>query len=244
MKTMLVTGATSGIGKALVTGAHKAGWHVIACGRNEQSLAELAQMTNVSTLRFDVTDLSDVENAISKADAFDVAVLNAGVCEYVDLDAFDVKMFERVFAANFFGVVNCVQALLPRLKSGNKLVIVDSLARQLPFTRSQAYGSSKAALHYFTKTMAVDLAHRNVDVVSVSPGFVETPLTDKNDFEMPMRISSDKAAKALLDGIEGRNQAIYFPWSFAMILRFLTRLPDSAKLWLGKKLKQSNTNKD
>lgn len=244
MKTMLITGATSGIGKSLVKQSQKSGWKVIACGRNETSLSELASTENVSTLKFDVADNQETMEALSGVTQLDVAVLNAGVCEYVDVDSFEVEMFERVFAANFFGVINCVNALLPNLKSGNKLVIVDSLARQLPFTRSQAYGASKAALHYFTKTMAVDLAHRNIKVVSVSPGFVETPLTDKNDFEMPMRISSEKAARALLKGIEGNENAIYFPKTFAFILRMLTRLPDSTKCWLSKKLKQSSDNKD
>ena len=134
-------------------------------------------------------------------------------------------MFRRVFEPNFFGVVHCVDALLPRLKQGDKLVVVDSMARLLPFTRTQAYGASKAALHYFTKSLEVDLHHKGVKVQAVSPGFVETPLTDKNDFEMPMKISAEEAADAMLKGVEGNKQTVFFPRFFGFILRFMHILP-------------------
>ena len=156
---------------------------------------------------------------------YDIAVLNAGTCEYVDIDEYDPEMFRRVFEANFFGVVNCVNGLLPTLRKGKKLVIVDSMARLFPFTRSEAYGSSKAALHYFTKSLEVDLWDRGVKVQSVSPGFVETPLTEQNDFDMPMMIKVEKAAEELLHGIKKNRQSIFFPTRFGLIMRFLHILP-------------------
>ena len=171
-----------------------------------------------------MSDLEDTKRALANV-KFDIAVLNAGTCEYVDLEDFEPDMFRRVFEPNFFGVVHCVNALLPRLKDGDKLVIVDSMARLLPFTRTQAYGSSKAALHYFTKSLEVDLHHKGVKVQAVSPGFVETPLTDKNDFEMPMKISAEEAAEAMLKGIESNKQTVFFPRFFGFILRFMHILP-------------------
>ena len=152
MKSILITGATSGIGKALAITAANSGYQVIACGRNEDTLRELSKYSNISACQFDVTDLDDTRRALATV-KFDIAVLNAGTCEYVDIDDFEPDMFRRVFEPNFFGVVHCVDALLPRLKQGDKLVIVDSMARLLPFTRTQAYGASKAALHYFTKSL-------------------------------------------------------------------------------------------
>ena len=153
-------------------------------------------------------------------------------------------MFKRVFEANFFGVINCINALLPNLMAGNQLVIVDSMARLLPFTQSQAYGASKAALHYLTKTMEVDLAAKGVIVQSVSPGFVETPLTNKNVFDMPMRISVDEAVASLLNGIEKRSKNIYFPMMFGVVLRLLSRLPSSIKVALSKKMKNNKQEAD
>ncbi|OJF68657.1 short-chain dehydrogenase [Alteromonas sp. V450] len=225
MKTLLITGATSGIGKALALHAADSGYAVIACGRNKEALDAISSHRNITPCQFDVSNQDETHQALESA-KFDIAVLNAGTCEYVDLDAFEPDMFRRVFEPNFFGVVNCVNALLPQLQSGNQLVIVDSMARLLPFTRSQAYGASKAALHYFTKSLEVDMHHRGVHVQSVSPGFVETPLTDKNDFEMPMKITAEEAAKSMLRGIEKNSRTIYFPRTFGWILRLMHILPD------------------
>ncbi|VEL97724.1 short-subunit dehydrogenase [Alteromonas sp. 76-1] len=224
MKTLLITGATSGIGKALALQAAEKGYQVIACGRNQDVLNELASKPNIQPLQFDVTSLEDAKQALHNVNC-DIAILNAGTCEYVDIDKFESDMFRRVFEPNFFGVVHCVEALIPSLKKGNKLVIVDSMARLLPFTRSQAYGASKAALHYFTKSLEVDLHDRGIKVQAVSPGFVETPLTDKNDFDMPMKITATEAAESMLKGIETDKQNVFFPRMFGFILRFMHILP-------------------
>ncbi|MGO4891364.1 SDR family NAD(P)-dependent oxidoreductase [Flavobacterium sp. W21_SRS_FM6] len=237
MKTMLITGATSGIGQTLAKQAADTGYHVIACGRNKAKLDELAAHKNIESLAFDVSDLQESKDALASIKA-DIYVFNAGVCEYVDVKRFESALFHRVFAANFFGIVHCVEAILPELKSGNQIVIVDSTARLLPFTRSQAYGASKAALHYFIKSLEVDLANRQVLVQSVSPGFVETPLTEKNDFDMPMKISAEQAAISMLKGIVKRKRSIYFPWFFSLILRFLHVLPNSWQVALCKKMKE------
>ena len=228
MSTMLITGATSGIGEALAKLAAAKGYQVIACGRNQDKLDILSQQDNISSLRFDITDQAQTAAALAEA-SYDIVVLNAGTCEYVDIDEFEPAMFKRVFETNFFGVVNCVNGLLPSLNKGKKLVIVDSMARLAPFTRSEAYGASKAALHYFTKSLEVDLWDKGVKVQAVSPGFVETPLADKNDFDMPMMIKVDKAASDLLYGIEKNRQSIFFPTRFGLIMRFLHILPTSVQ---------------
>ena len=242
MPRILITGATSGIGKALAQLCAKQGYEVIACGRNEKALDALSAIENVTALKFDVTDAQQVNNALGNLN-IDIAVLNAGVCEYVDVDNIEPEMFRRVFDANFFGVSNCVATLLPSMQAGSQIVIIDSLARLIPFTRSQAYGASKAALHYFTKSLQVDLADSGIQVQSASPGFVETPLTDKNDFEMPMKISVQNATQALLAGIEKKHSSIYFPKRFSLILRLLSILPSWIKVALSKKIKNNQQDK-
>lgn len=228
MKSLLITGATSGIGKALAIHAAKNNYRVIACGRNEDALNELSKIENIEPLRFDVSSLESARDALKEVNA-DYYVFNAGTCEYVDVEHFESDMFLRVFEPNFFGVVHCVEAVLPNLKKGDSLVIVDSMARLMPFTRSQAYGASKAAVHYFTKSLEVDLHDKGVKVQAVSPGFVETPLTDKNDFDMPMKITADEAAEAMLKGIESGKSSIYFPRMFGYILRCMNTLTDGLK---------------
>ena len=235
LKTILITGATSGIGEALALYAASQGYQVIACGRNTTKLEKLSEIDNITTLQFDVSVQEECVKALSNVSA-DIFVMNAGTCEYVDIDNFDPTLFQRVIQANFMGVVNCIAGILPNAKSGNQIVLVDSLARLLPFTRTQAYGASKAALYYFGKSLEVDLAPKKVMVQTVSPGFVETPLTDKNDFEMPMKISAEKAVQALLKGIEKRRKTIYFPYLFSLLMRVLSWLPMRSQVWLCKRI--------
>lgn len=224
MKSILITGATSGIGLSLVEAALAAGYHVIACGRDPSKLDDLPASSALSTLCFDVTDTKHTQQALSTVQA-DIYVFNAGTCEYVDVNQFDPDLFKRVFNTNFFGVVNGVNAIIKQLNSGTQIVMVDSLARLLPFQKSQAYGASKAALYYFANSLQVDLKSKGVLVQTVSPGFVKTPLTDKNAFSMPMRIESTTAAAHILNGIEKRKSHIRFPWFFSTLLRLLSALP-------------------
>ncbi len=227
MKTMLVTGASSGIGRSTALAAANIGWKVIACGRNESRLASLRdESQGIETLAFDLTDLDACRTHLGGLQP-DVTILNAGVCEYVDTDDWDPALFRRVFDANFFSAVNTLDALLPSLESGSQLIFVDSLARLLPFTRSEAYGASKAAVYYLAKSLEVDLRDRGLVVQSVSPGFVRTPLTDKNDFAMPMRIEADEAAAAILRRVESGERTAYFPTLFSGLLRLLSNLPSS-----------------
>jgi short-subunit dehydrogenase len=225
MTRILITGATSGIGEALAKLCAEQGLSVIACGRNEDKLAELEKTRNIETCRFDVTDENETKIALANIEC-DIAVLNAGTCEYVDVNEVEPDMFKRVFDTNVFGVVNVVAALIPTLKRGNKIVFVDSLARLLPFPRSQAYGASKAALNYIAKSFEVDLAQKGIKVQTLSPGFVKTPLTDKNDFPMPMVIESQDAAQYMLDGLFSSRSSVYFPKRFSLIVRFLNLLPE------------------
>lgn len=242
-QTILITGATSGIGEALALHAASSGHNVIACGRNEEKLSALSANKLISTCQFDATDQISTQSALHSI-AFDIAVINAGTCEYVDAKAIEPDMFKRVFDINVFGAINVVTALLKNARRGNKIVFVDSLARLLPFTRSQAYGGSKAALHYIAKSFEVDLASQGIAVQTVSPGFVKTPLTNKNDFNMPMAISSEQAAHYMLDGILSNRSAVYFPRRFSAFIRFLNFLPAfvQRKLCIGMKAKTKRTS--
>jgi NAD(P)-dependent dehydrogenase (short-subunit alcohol dehydrogenase family) len=232
MKTMLITGASSGIGRATALAAADAGWRVMACGRNEARLSSLQdESPAIETLAFDLADLEACRINLRGLQP-DVTILNAGICEYVDTDAWDPALFRRVFDANFFSAVNVLDALLPSLDSGSQLIFVDSLARLLPFTRSEAYGASKAAVYYLAKSLEVDLRDRGLVVQSVSPGFVRTPLTDKNDFAMPMRIEADDAAHEILRRVHSRERTAYFPTLFSGLLRLLSNLPSSLQTLL------------
>ncbi|HET8817184.1 MAG TPA: SDR family NAD(P)-dependent oxidoreductase [Pseudidiomarina sp.] len=235
---ILITGATSGIGKQVALDYAAAGHHVVACGRNQESLAAMVAQypENIAGQQLDVTDVEATQNVLRTYLDLDVVILSAGVCEYVDIDTFSTAMFERVYEVNIFGTLRCVEALLPNLRRGAKLVFVGSTARLLPFTRAEAYGSSKAAMQYIARSLQVDLADKGIRVQTVSPGFVETPMTDANDFEMPMRVSVEFASKAIRQGIKANRTDITFPRVFGWFLKILSRLPQSWQVAVSKRI--------
>lgn len=222
---MLITGASSGIGRATAVAAAASGWKVLACGRDRLRLAALAhECPGIETLAFDLADADSCRTHLRGVQP-DVAILNAGHCEYVDVERFEPALFHRVFEANFFSAVNTVDALLPGLRPGAQLLFIDSLARLLPFTRNEAYGASKAALFHFAKCLETDLHARNIRVQTVSPGFVRTPLTDRNDFRMPMCIEPEAAASAILALVSTRTRTGFFPRRFAGLIRLMAMFP-------------------
>lgn len=241
MKTVLITGATSGIGKQLALDYAKNGWSVIACGRNKKVLAELEQVGNVSTSAFDISIPSEIHEASKKLNqALDLMILNAGTCEYMDnVKHFDTDMFRRVVNSNVLGTSDCLSAFLPKVKDGGQLALMGSSASFFPFTRSQAYGASKAAIAYLAETMAVDLAPHNIAVSLISPGFVETALTDKNDFDMPMKITVEQASTEIIKGLSKRKLHVKTPRLFTFILGLISRLPMSFKHWLSLRMVKS-----
>ncbi|WP_462159957.1 SDR family NAD(P)-dependent oxidoreductase [Pseudoalteromonas sp. GB56] len=220
---VLITGATSGIGEALALKyADKAS--VFACGRSQTKLDELANHDNITAVRFDITDLADIKQQVESLPELDIVVLNAGSCEYInDAKHFDSALFERVIRVNLISLGYCLEAMLPKIKSGGQLVIVSSSVTYLPLTRSEAYGASKAGATYLAKCLEIDLA--DIDVSIVHPGFVKTPLTDKNDFPMPMAISAEEAAQYMYKGLQRRHKEIHFPKRFTVFLKLLRALP-------------------
>lgn len=231
-KTLLLTGATSGIGEALCKQYLNLGWKVIACGRNAEKLALLAVHSNVTTIQLDLTDEAQVIEKFSFLSTLDLVILNAGSCEYID-DAqhFDGQLFARVINTNLISVGYCLQTLLPKINAGGQLALVGSSASILPFSRAQAYGASKAGIAYLASSLAIDLKKHNIDVSLIRPGFVKTPLTDKNDFNMPMCISSEEASDFIVNGLNKRQFDIHFPKKFTLILKTIAFLPENIWHW-------------
>ena len=241
---VLITGASSGIGRQLALDYAADGNDVVVCGRNNDALSEVQKQypEKITCSAFDITDKESAKNALAQINDIDVAILCAGVCEYLDVKAFDADMFERVFKVNVFGTMNCVEALLPQFNDSARLVIVDSLARLLPFTRAQAYGGSKAAMHYIARGLEVDLKSQGIKVQTVSPGFVKTPMTDANDFEMPMRVDVEFASKAIIKGINKNKRDIAFPWLFSSLLKLMSILPEGLQVKLSEQMARKQSS--
>ena len=227
---VLITGATSGIGRQLAEDYRTEGHDVWVIGRNKTVLDEMAEK-GFHTVQLDLTDRTASLEWFSTLEAIDVAILNAGNCEYIDLPAFDSELVSRVLQANVHSLAISIEGVLPALRNGTKphLVVVGSSAAYLPLPRAEAYGASKAAVAYMTDTLRVDLKREGIDVTLVCPGFVETPLTDKNDFPMPFQISVTDASRRIREGLSKRKIEVHFPKRFTFILKFLGMLPKS--LW-------------
>ncbi|RVU84845.1 SDR family NAD(P)-dependent oxidoreductase [Leucothrix sargassi] len=241
MKTVLITGATSGIGMRLALDYAKDGWQVIACGRNKDKLAELSEHENISSSAFDISIPSEVIEASEALDqSLDLLILNAGTCEYMDdVKRFDTEMFKRVISSNLMGTSDCLSAFLPKVKQGGQLALMGSSASFFPFTRAQAYGASKAGIAYLAQSLAVDLKSEDIAVSLVSPGFVETALTDKNDFDMPMKISVEQASREIKQGLDKRKLHVTTPRLFTFVLGLIGKLPKRFQHWLSLKMVKS-----
>ena len=239
-----LTGATSGIGRALALRLLAQGHRVALSARSESALAELAEShDNALTLPLDVADRAAVQRAGERlaepSGGLDLVILNAGTCEYLEARDFDMALVERVFAPNFFGALHGVEAALPllrraRAEGGRPLIAAtSSAAAYVPLPRAEAYGASKAALSHFMESLRLDLHAEGIDVSLIHPGFVETPLTDRNDFAMPLRISADAAAEAILRGLARRRLDIHFPRRFTLLVKLMGILPPALRFRLG-----------
>lgn len=229
MKTVLISGASSGIGEALAINFANDGWMVFAGGRNQQRLDALCQAhSNIQSLVGDVVDESQVITLAEQLPPLDMLILNAGSCEYInDPMQFDAALFKRVIDTNLISVAYCLAHWLPKVKEHGQLALTSSSASFLPLPRAQAYGASKAALTYLANTLSIDLAPHHIDVSVINPGFVKTPLTDRNDFSMPGIVTTEHAAKTIVKGLAKRKHTINFPTTFTIILSLISLLPFS-----------------
>ena len=234
---ILITGATSGIGKQLALDYQTQGHQVWAVGRNEKVLDDL-RSRGMETGQLDLTDREPCLEWFKTLGHIDLAILNAGNCEYIDLPDFDSASVQRVMRANVDSLAISIEGILPLLgMSGNgHLAIVGSSAAYLPLPRAEAYGASKAAVAYMANSLRVDLKREGIPVSLICPGFVKTPLTDINDFDMPFRITTEEASTAIRDGLKKRKSEIHFPKKFTLMMKLFSWLPNSVWTHLAQKM--------
>jgi NAD(P)-dependent dehydrogenase (short-subunit alcohol dehydrogenase family) len=250
MRRIWLTGASSGIGAALAELLLQRGHRLALSARRVAPLHALAERypEQVLLVPGDLSDAAQVraigERIAQLWGALDTVILNAGTCEYVDVQSFEAALIERVVRANLFSASYCIEAALPLLRLGHAphLVGVGSSVTYLPLPRAEAYGASKAGMRYLLEALRIDLAAEGIAVTVVSPGFVDTPLTQKNDFAMPMRWPVDKAARQIAERLGKRPYEIAFPGPFIAILVLLAHLPKRLQVAIGKRM--ARTSKD
>jgi short-subunit dehydrogenase len=240
-----LTGASSGIGKDLLELLLQNGAKVFATSRDLSGLQQLKSQYQ-SKLELVSADVADIEQVIKCINTImqhttklDRIILNAGVCHYLDLPKFDAKIIKDNFAVNFFGIVNCIEQAWPLLQNASKphIVGMSSSVAYLALPRAEGYGASKAASLYMLRALqshlySVNSQTKQTDVSIICPGFVDTPLTKRNDFPMPFIVESKKAAAIILDGILKRKTEIAFPSRLVWIFKLISFLPDRLRIKL------------
>ena len=242
-KKIWITGASSGIGKAVAEKFAAEGWKVAVSARRKELLQDMAKDQNISSFPLDVTDRSQInnvfQNILKEFGNIDVCLFSSGTYEPKDEQNIDPDKIKNVINVNFLGVIDCVKAVeeyFKNKKTGH-ISIVSSIAGYRGLPNSSGYGPSKAALTNFCESIYFDFKKFGVRVSVISPGFIKTPLTDKNEFPMPFLKTPEYAAEKIFDGlIKSSSFEIHFPKGLTLTLKFLRILPYRLYLFLVDKL--------
>ena len=250
-KTIWITGGSTGIGKALALKFANKGWNVAISARRENLLNEISENNkNIFGFPLDVTDKNQCKSVFEKIrkkfENIEVCFFSTGTWDPKREKDIDIEQIEDVFKVNFFGTLNSIKAVESYFKNkgSGTITIVSSIAGYRGLPNSTGYGPSKAALNNLTESLYFDFKRSNVRVCLVSPGFIKTPMTDKNDFKMPFLKDTDYAADKIYDGLVNKSIfEIHFPKSLTIILKILSFLP--SKLYfslIGKMTKYQKKN--
>lgn len=233
MSLVWITGASSGIGEALARRLARDGRTVAVSARNADALAGLARDGDgrIHAFPLDVTDAAACAAALDAIEAahgpIDLAVLNAGTHRPTPLRDFTVEAVRGLVETNLMGVVNCLAPTLARMRRrrAGHVAVVASVAGYGGLPTASAYGATKAALINMTEALKPECDAAGIRLQLVCPGFVKTPLTDRNDFPMPFLMPVEKAVDRFVAGLASRRFEITFPAHFALMLKLLNALP-------------------
>lgn len=222
-KTILITGASTGIGKAIAQKLAMIDCTLILIARRDNLIDDY--ISNLQNKKAEVIvmpcDVSKKEEVVASMitikskikNDIDIAILNAATSKRIEIERFNSAYAEEIFGTNIFGIIYWVEQLIPEMmKRKNGMIVgISSLADSRGHAKSEFYSASKSAVTKLLEGFRVELHPYNIKVITVKPGFVKTPLTDKNKFHMPMLMSAEKAANIILHGIEKEKPIIAFP---------------------------------
>lgn len=241
-QSILITGASSGIGAALAVGYAAQGVTLILLGRDEARLKAVAvecrtRGARVECAIVDVTDKVAMADAIARMDdasPIDLVIANAGIStgSFAGKETLDAA--EQVFAVNFAGVIHTIHPLIERMKARERghIAIMSSLAGICALPSAPAYSASKAAVRVYGDALRGMLKLHNMHVSVICPGWISTPLTDKNHFPMPLIMPVERAIHIIIRNLEKKKARIAFPFSLYALLHILAFLPVTTRDFL------------
>ena len=247
-KVVLITGASSGIGRGLAIALGTRGAKLGLVARRAETLGEL--VAEIETLGgkalaspADVQSENSMRAAADKLRAefgpVDVLIANAGIGPTRDAAKFNAEEVANVMNVNVIGASNSVAAVLPEMiaRGQGQLVAISSLAAYRGVPKSAAYCASKAAVSSFFESLRLDLEPRGVDVTIIHPGFIKTPLTAGRGAPMPFLMELDDAVNKMVRAIERRRKRYSFPWQLATIVRAGMIMP----IWMYDRISRANS---
>ncbi|NNL21078.1 MAG: SDR family NAD(P)-dependent oxidoreductase [Ignavibacteriaceae bacterium] len=233
---VLLTGASSGIGHSLAKLLPKENCSLALIARRKDLLDNLVneirqKNCSIKTYKCDVSVIEEVREVYNQIKndfgKVDVTILNAGVSGRSEIADFNSELAQDILGPNILGITNWVDVLLPDLlnRKNGTIVGVSSIADLKGFPKSGLYNASKAAASIFLESLRIELKPYNIKVITVRPGFVRTPMTDKNEFYMPLLMDADKAAQIILAGIKKEKKIIQFPLLMVILAGLVRLLP-------------------
>lgn len=233
-KNIWLIGASTGIGRALALELSRRGARLVLSARNHAALAALVAETGRAdhlALPLDVTAAGAIESTFAEAEknfgAVDSVILLSAAYTPMALDSLDMPKVSEMIATNLSAAFDVIHSVLPamRARQAGQIVLCGSVAGYVGLPNGQPYSATKAAIVNLAQSLRAEEAAHGIDVRLVSPGFVRTPLTDKNDFSMPAMITPEEAARHLADGLAGGGFEIHFPRRFTYAMKALSMLP-------------------
>jgi len=245
-KTVLITGASSGIGRGLALTIAKRGGRLGLIARREEVLDEIVSEIRAANgtaiaIGADVRDENALKQAAGRIRAelgpIDVLIANAGIGVTDHAAQLVPEKVAEVMNVNVLGAVNSVAAVLPQMveRGSGQLVAIASLAGYRGLAKSAAYCASKAALSVFFESLRIDLRHTGVTVSIIYPGFIKTPLTSGRQAKMPYLMELDDGVNKIVSAIEKGKKSYAFPWQLATVVRAGLVMPASLYDWIAER---------
>jgi len=234
-KVIWITGASSGIGKALSIKFAQEGWIVAASARREGLLQELTKINqNIHSFPLDVTNPEQCKKVFEEIkkrfNNIEISIFGTGIHDPNSEKKFNLEKIREIMEVNYFGTMNSINSVYDYYndKKGGQISIISSVAGYRGLPAAGAYCASKSALTSFTESLHFEMKKKNVRVSLISPGFIKTPMTDQNDFPMPMIKSAEFAAEQIFLGlIKKKGFEIHFPRIFTYMMKILSMLPSN-----------------
>lgn len=236
-QTIWIIGASSGIGAQLAIDLSMLGCNLIISARRKEALEHvLSQMTpgDHRVTAFDIADYEQTQQAFATIDKLDRVIYMAAVYDPSRKGRTDITNIQNSLRVNLEGVFNMLSMVRPFFEKqrAGQIALCGSVAGYVGLPLSQPYAATKAAIINLAESLYTECKSKGIDIKLINPGFVRTPLTDKNSFDMPMMIEVEEASTAIIQGIKGKRFEIHFPKKFTYVLKLIQKLP----YWIAFKL--------